>query len=515
MKYFKPCHVSPSSYRPELSSKESLILQQGNTGLYEGKAKLEGYQDGVLYLTSHRIIYVDNQRAVDHSVDIPLKAIIDIDQYSGFLRSSPKLILYVSSALLQDTTPPAVSNSDSLSVQVAKTMQLAATVGIWTCTICSHDNTLLTDKCDLCGVRTVNPPTLNGNHQVTITTATTASPPTPGTCPTCTFINHPSMIQCEMCDTPLDRSTTTTNSMQQSSPITFSSPISISPPSSLSATNQHSIQLSFRKGGSTHFLTKLNTALSNKAWIQSPPPTITPHVEQQQQQRKGMGLQGIQQRMEQVSTETNETMTDAFQDLDRLIAKANDMVKLAENISAKMNKSDPNDPDISTLRGYMVDLGISNPVTKGTAGSIYHQELSRELAEFLDKFYTNKENDLKPLTDIYCIFNRARGVALISPEDLYKACQQFEILNLPYRLRPFNGLLVVQSISMNDELVSKKILDLVKSHDGHLTALELAHIEQWALTVALEQLKMTEQKGLLCRDEGPGGLVFYENLFIT
>lgn len=45
----------------------------------------------------------------------------------------------------------------------------------------------------------------------------------------------------------------------------------------------------------------------------------------------------------------------------------------------------------------------------GTAGSIYHQELARELADFLSKFL-DRQDTMKPLTDLYCVFNRARGV---------------------------------------------------------------------------------------------------------
>lgn len=50
------------------------------------------------------------------------------------------------------------------------------------------------------------------------------------------------------------------------------------------------------------------------------------------------------------------------------------------------------------------------------------------------------------LTDLYCLFNRARGTSLISPEDLHRACLLFEKLNLPVKLRRFDsGVLVVQS----------------------------------------------------------------------
>ncbi|KAI8079936.1 EAP30/Vps36 family-domain-containing protein [Halteromyces radiatus] len=519
MKYFKQCQLS-SSKRPELLPKESLLLQQAHIGLYEGKSKLEGYQEGTLYLTSHRIIYVDNQKPLDHSVDIPIKAITNIDQYGGFLRSSPKLILYLDIDILNNTTTALwmVSDTDSLSTQAAKTMQLAAAVGIWTCPICSHDNTSLTEKCELCGVRTVDPPIISNTSQLENDNSNIT-----GTCPACTFINHASMIRCEMCDTPLSNNLPPSlPPRSQSSSSSFSS---VPSPSESSSSlppikSDTHVQLSFRKGGLGQFLTKLNTAISTKAWDfsstssssllkDSSTTTIGNNID-----RRAVGIQGIQQRIEQLSSVTNDTMTDAFQDLDRLMANANEMVKLAETISSKMNK-DPNDQDLSTLRGYMINLGISNPVTKGTAGSIYHQELSRELAEFLDKLYTKKENDIRPLTDIYCIFNRARGVALISPEDLYKACQQFEYLQLPYRLRQLSSsLLVVQSTLMNNDQASKRIVDHVKKNQGHLSALQLASLENWALAVALEQLQMAEEKGLLCRDDGPSGLVFYENLFI-
>ncbi|OAC99508.1 hypothetical protein MUCCIDRAFT_149126, partial [Mucor lusitanicus CBS 277.49] len=224
----------------------------------------------------------------------------------------------------------------------------------------------------------------------------------------------------------------------------------------------------------------------------------------------------IEDRIQKTTLEANDTMADAFQDLDRLMMKATEMVKLAEAISNKVSKDPTNeDNELSTLRTHLLNLGIASPVTKGSAGSIYHQELSRELADFLSKFF-QKEDDMKSLTDVYCLFNRARGTALISPEDLYKASQQFEQLKLPFRLRKFpSGLLVIQSIDMNDNRAASRVLRHVKEQGGGLTALQLAEIEKLALAVAVEQLDVTEKMGLICRDEGPTGLAFYENLFLV
>lgn len=78
------------------------------------------------------------------------------------------------------------------------------------------------------------------------------------------------------------------------------------------------------------------------------------------------------------------------------------------------------------------------------AGSEYHNQLSRQLADWLPQIL-DKNGGMIALTDLYCFFNRARGTSLISPEDLHRACLLFEKLNLPVKLRRFDsGVLVVQ-----------------------------------------------------------------------
>jgi len=60
------------------------------------------------------------------------------------------------------------------------------------------------------------------------------------------------------------------------------------------------------------------------------------------------------------------------------------------------------------------------------------------------------------LTDVYCRVNRARGLELLSPEDLIQACHMLEKLNLPIRLREFDsGVKVLQLQSHSDANVVK------------------------------------------------------------
>ncbi|KAI8637424.1 EAP30/Vps36 family-domain-containing protein [Parasitella parasitica] len=489
MEYFKSTILS-SAKRPELVSNESLLIQQGNIGLYEGKHKLDQYPDGVCYLTSHRIIYVDNKNPLEFSVELGLDLVKDVESYSGFLRSSPKILINVDHAAATAESPLRIGSSTSLSNNL--------NTSVWACPICFFSNKASSETCELCGVRKqtdISSPNMNTPNTNTVTDSSA--------CSVCTFINHPSLNQCEMCGADLPREiipATTTSSSSSSS---------TNNNSASSASKQ--VRLSFRKGGQSSFLSNLRAALTTKQWEKISTPTTEPATST----KRGVGISAIEDRIQKTTLETNETMIDAFQDLDRLMTKATEMVKLAESISSKVSKDPTNgDNELSALRTHLLNLGIASPVTKDSAGSIYHQELSRELADFLAKFF-QKEDDMKSLTDVYCLFNRARGTALISPEDLYKASQQFEQLKLPFNLRRFpSGLLVIQSIHMDDSRAASRVLRHVKEQEGGLTALQLAEIENLALAVAIEQLNVAEKMGLICRDDGPTGLTFYENLFL-
>lgn len=48
-------------------------------------------------------------------------------------------------------------------------------------------------------------------------------------------------------------------------------------------------------------------------------------------------------------------------------------------------------------------------VQRDSTGSSYHQELARELADFLVPIL-ERQGGMKSLADVYCLFNRARGV---------------------------------------------------------------------------------------------------------
>lgn len=115
------------------------------------------------------------------------------------------------------------------------------------------------------------------------------------------------------------------------------------------------------------------------------------------------------------------------------------------------------------------------------------------------------------LADAYCRVNRARGLELLSPEDLLEACK---LLLGPIKLRQFpSGTMVLQLDNHDDELVSQETVELVEKLTS-ISADELARAVGISLLLANERLLTAENLGKLCRDESIEGLRFYPNLFL-
>ena len=68
----------------------------------------------------------------------------------------------------------------------------------------------------------------------------------------------------------------------------------------------------------------------------------------------------------------------------------------------------------------------------------------------------NKAGGMMPLPDVYCLFNRARGTELISPDDLLTAVKLLPSIGAQLTFRHFaSGVLVVQSPVHSDDQVPK------------------------------------------------------------
>ncbi|KAF4321077.1 hypothetical protein BBO99_00002118 [Phytophthora kernoviae] len=226
-------------------------------------------------------------------------------------------------------------------------------------------------------------------------------------------------------------------------------------------------------------------------------------------------------RQQEAQKETTELAAAAFSDLANLMIKARDMVSLIERyvdtqktVETTDDASGSREEDINKLSSLMLDMGITSPVTRENSGAAYYEQLARQLAEYLSE-HMPRNGGIMTLSDIYCMFNRARGVELVSPDDLYHAALLQKKLKLGYSVRKFDGgLLVLQTDSHREDKVAERLANMAqKSSSGYITPTDVSVELHTSFPLAWEYLKVAEELGKICRDETFEGTNFYSNDF--
>lgn len=274
------------------------------------------------------------------------------------------------------------------------------------------------------------------------------------------------------------------------------------------------IKLSFREAGEVEFYRAFSEVLQWRTWekVLAAKPAVSAAPKHRP------GIVGIERKIQQRHHETQKEISAAFEDLTILIDKAKNMVDLSKNISCKIKdkQGDITEDETIKFKSYLLSLGIPDPVTREThgSGSMYHMELAKELSRVLET-PLQQQGGVMTLTDVYCWVNRMRGMELVSPDDILKACKMLEHLKLPTRLRIFDsGVIVIQLLSHSEEKIIEETSKLLEEKDS-FTAQELANLIQLSVVLAKERLLATEKAGKACRDDSVEGLRFYPNLFMS
>lgn len=384
-------------------------------------------------------------------------------------------------------------------------------------------------------------------------------------CPRCTFLNHPSLLACEICGAPLI-SRHVPAEFAQIRPRTESpGAVLNSPVANLQATsdNPDNVKISFRGGGEKIFYERLKGSMTQRKWLlQGAPPiprsnrpgdaySSTVATDGSSATRPGQGtgsqadrlrtagIAGLEQRGLDRRKNNEIVIGTAFEDLEALMASAKEVVALAESFARQAKSgSGSSASENALLAESAMQLGLitTKDIVGGGDDSLYLSELARNLAEFLTddaRGVLKRAGGIISLVDLWAMFNRARGgVELVSPNDFEKAARLWEKLKLPVRLRTFkSGVMVVQSRDRTDDATIKSLLTWIRGlrtvppdrevawdwqeFGGGVTARDAAERFGWSIGVAEEELEMAEERGVFCREEGIEGLKFWENFIDT
>lgn len=197
-----------------------------------------------------------------------------------------------------------------------------------------------------------------------------------------------------------------------------------------------------------------------------------------------------------------------LQDLNTLMTHAKEMAKLARATNERLQKKakDNNQMDeVAKLRGIMMNLGIDNDAAE--------KGLDSEIA-MVARPLLQRQGGMVILEEIYCALNRARGTALVSPDEIYHAAKHIET-NFPQAGLKYkkykSGIAVIQDNSLSDNAIVDQVLASITEYPDGLSCEMYSARRGCSPIIALEQLRMAEEMGELCRDDSPRGLLYYPN----
>ncbi|GJN93922.1 hypothetical protein Rhopal_006981-T1 [Rhodotorula paludigena] len=463
---------------------ERILVQQDGVGLYDGKDKSPAHADGRCVLTSHRIVFVSSTRPHSSSAYVALSLVRQTEYWVGFLKSHPKITLVLAndselSAEDGDPDRPSSLPRAEPSKDLDRLALVAASGGAnWVCRVCGMHNVpspTLGLKCSLCGVardphplphsapvsRLGTPPPARPASASPLSTRTAAVPVQPaldpnetGTrlaCPVCTFLNHHSMSRCEVCDSALfPPSSTSASTSRPATPGPATDPASAAPAPATAG--------GAAPGGERAFYAALKEALMAKAW-DATAGSATPVGKGGKRDAAagaaasstgtatgdglggGAGIDAILRGMDLEARDREDSLDDALKDLESLMAKAKEMITLAQSINAQLSTPSAPSPGASADEAASAaslastslhSLGlVSAAVTPDLVADSrrYHAELARELRDVLDKGRVmQRQGGVIGLDEVWCLWNRARGVALVSPKDLRLAAPYLSTL---------------------------------------------------------------------------------------
>ncbi|WPK25413.1 hypothetical protein PUMCH_002726 [Australozyma saopauloensis] len=558
------------SNRPVLASDEHNVYIKDGIGLYQGRLKIKKYQNGRLYLTNRRIIWLD-QNDQQRPIAVELSAIERIELVEGFLRSSPKIKAFLKqneetsikgeAMDVSGSTPK--GSFDQLNVLDAA-LRLRSSTVTWVCVICLYNNLISTD-CDLnaalptcisCGI----PPSraqiervLAEADELSRELTLNGPPPNLEACPKCTFVNHPSMRYCELCGTALRLVSSSLMKRLQS----------LDNPSSLSIISENPmgliledkeeytnnipyVKFSFRKGGELasyqHLLEEIQSiqwlALEAKGAINGEGTKIVELREPSPQKELVGGIRGLE-KLDQLKRKQNEMVLSlSLDDFEQLMYKAQDILNLASTFKTVIKPQ---------RHSFNIEGKTMPPLLFNKSSSLYHQELLRHVSEFLLNFELTSVTSMITLQDLFASYNRflilsqGFGTELIPPQDLTKSLDLVDKLKMPIRLKTYlSGLVVVARRSHDLQSLHRVLLqylideensftyekyksELLADNDGYmrdkyrvfngLTVSQIADHYGWSPAVCAEELELCLEEQLLVVDEHISGTFYYANVF--
>jgi hypothetical protein len=222
------------------------------------------------------------------------------------------------------------------------------------------------------------------------------------------------------------------------------------------------------------------------------------------------GLQRVLKLHESRQRARREELDVALSDLESLRQHASKAVAAARQAAALAE-----DGNRSSVQRLLHDFGLLGPDSKSVAtGGALPEEVKADVSRVCVAALEKRGGlGLLLVHDVYCLVNRARGVALLSPQVVMEAVMQAAAPGGVLRLRKLGAAkaLAVSLARTSDADADAELLSAVEG--GLRSTTDLA--SEFGLTTSEAKYLCSdaELRGVLVRDDAAEGVFFYRNFF--
>lgn len=296
----------------------------------------------------------------------------------------------------------------------------------------------------------------------------------------------------------------------------------------------HFIVLKMKDKSLHSFHTSLLYYLEKKSWLSSSSSALKTTNLGVVSPAVYAGVGGLQRRQDAEMQLVGSITDSALSDLKSLLKNANEVVKIVEqytSLQEARRRADKNTPkdllqeqdsQLDEMGAILMEVGLISPVMNhgGLDRQLYLKKLGSQISSLLlSHGRIGRMQGMLTLTDAYYLYNKARGGALVSPDDFLAACsalsEELEMRHYP------SGVAVIQLREYSDGKVMfskiQRVMELTPSTSPlpNVSPLQLSKALKIPIMLAKAQLLAAEDSGRLCRDESFSGIVFYTNKFLN
>ena len=215
--------------------------------------------------------------------------------------------------------------------------------------------------------------------------------------------------------------------------------------------------------------------------------------------------------------ENNTLIKSSFNDINSLRENVSKLVELGSQLKAKVDVKSEGNNQNEEISQMLQKIGYIDPVTKEIAGKAYIKELSEQLETFFSEYFKNNEG-IMTIIDAYCIYNRARGINTISPDDMKKAIDYLKEKSSKVFVKYFeSSMIMIHSKDYSIDLLYNERIknNFLNNHLQSFSINELCSILK-IKNLNLGKLLIDEmiEKGFLCLDESEYDIRVFNNLIL-